>query len=232
MMIETAQLGSSIFAGITRFAELFATGRAPRPMGSARANLVPDQAFRTADGYINVCIPTEKLWSRLYDALKAPILREARFATNDARIAHRDELISNLSQIFERRRSHEWIEQLRATGVPFGVHERERRQSNVLLEDDQVRANSMLQRVATPYGEIRSQAPHWKFEKTPAEILRGCPLLGQDTERVFAELTSTSNSHQVHAGEAGSGVGGVSPDRAVCWRAFACSRSLRALLGR
>ena len=42
-----------------------------------------------------------------------------------------------------------------------------------------MRTNSMLQRVATPYGEIRSQAPHWNFEKTPAEIKRGCPLLGR-----------------------------------------------------
>jgi crotonobetainyl-CoA:carnitine CoA-transferase CaiB-like acyl-CoA transferase len=211
MMIETAQLGSSIFAGITRFAELFATGRAPHPMGSARANLVPDQAFRTADGYINVCIPTEKLWSRLCDALKSPPLREARFATNMERIAHREELISNLNQLFERRRSHEWIEQLRGTGVPCGVHERERRQSDVLLEDEQVRANSILQRVATPYGEIRSQAPHWKFEKTPAEILRGCPLLGQDTERVFAALASRDHSQQVRASDAVTGVRQISP---------------------
>src|SRR6266446_6466584 len=63
-MIETAQLGSSIFAGITRYAELFADGHPPRPMGSARSNLVPDQAFATAQGYVNVCVPTEKLWSR------------------------------------------------------------------------------------------------------------------------------------------------------------------------
>jgi crotonobetainyl-CoA:carnitine CoA-transferase CaiB-like acyl-CoA transferase len=211
MMIETAQLGSSIFAGITRFAELFANGRAPRPMGSARSNLIPDQAFGTADGYINVCVPTEKIWSRLCGALEAPALGGARFATNDARIAHREELISTLSRIFERRRSKEWIEQLRAAGVPCGIHECERRQSDVLLEDEQVRANSMLQRVETPYGEIRSQAPHWKFEKTPAEIKRGCPLLGQDNERVFARLPSTDRSKHTRAGDAGIGVGGINP---------------------
>ena len=105
MMIETAQLGSSIFAGITRFAELFASGRAPHPMGSARPNLIPDQAFGTADGYINVCVPTENLWSRLCKALEAPPLEGAHFATNVARITHREELISTLSRIFERRSS-------------------------------------------------------------------------------------------------------------------------------
>jgi crotonobetainyl-CoA:carnitine CoA-transferase CaiB-like acyl-CoA transferase len=196
MMIETAQLGSSIFAGITRFAEMFTDRRAPRPMGSARPNILPDQAFRTADGYISVCVPSEKFWPLLRTALNAPALAAERFASNDLRIVHRDELVAILATIFAQRHSAEWIERLRAAGVPCGIHECERRQSDVLLQDEQVRANSMMQRVATPYGEIRSQAPHWKFDRTPAEIKRGSPLLGHDTERVFAVLSAHVGSHQ------------------------------------
>ena len=210
MMIETAQLGSSIFAGITRFAELFASGRAPRPMGSARPNLIPDQAFGTADGYINVCIPREEIWARLCESLGETALRDARFATNEARIAHREELIPILSRTLKLRRSREWLERLRAAGIPCGMHESERRQSDILLEDEQVRANSMLQRVATPHGEIRSQAPHWKFERTPAEIKRGCPLLGQDTDRVFAQLPSADRANPATARDAGD-VGRMTP---------------------
>jgi crotonobetainyl-CoA:carnitine CoA-transferase CaiB-like acyl-CoA transferase len=215
MMIETAQLGSSIFAGITRFAELFATGRAPRPMGSARPNLVPDQAFKTADGYINVCIPAEKFWSKLSEALGDSALKGERFATNDARVANREELTFVLSQIFQSHRSKEWITQLRAAGVPCGVHEYERRQSDVLLEDEQARANSMLQRVATPHGEIRSQAPHWRFEKTPTEIRRGCPVLGQDTDRVFAQLPSVDRTNHAGVGEGANGKQAGNPGAGV-----------------
>jgi CoA:oxalate CoA-transferase len=68
MMIETAQLGSSVFAGLTRYAELFATGSVPKPMGSARPNIVPDGSFKTADGYLNVCVPDDKFWPPLYEA--------------------------------------------------------------------------------------------------------------------------------------------------------------------
>lgn len=57
LMIETSQFQSSLVAGTTRFAEYFATEQAPQPMGSARPNLVPDQAFATADGYVNVSVP-------------------------------------------------------------------------------------------------------------------------------------------------------------------------------
>jgi crotonobetainyl-CoA:carnitine CoA-transferase CaiB-like acyl-CoA transferase len=190
MMVETAQLGSSIFAGITRFAELFANGNAPGPMGSARPNIVPDQSFRTADGYINVCVPSDKFWPRLNEALRSPALASAQFATNDSRVSHREELIALLTDIFQRHSSAEWIELLRGAGVPCGIHEVDRRQTDFLLAHPQVLANEMLQRVQTPYGEIRSQAPHWSFEKTPAVINRGCPLQGQDTERVFAELSN------------------------------------------
>jgi crotonobetainyl-CoA:carnitine CoA-transferase CaiB-like acyl-CoA transferase len=202
MMIETAQLGSSIFAGITRYAELFANGQAPWPMGSARPNIVPDQSFRTADGYISLCVPSNKFWLKLCEVLQSSALAAAQFETNDLRIAHRQELIPILASILLQRNSMEWLEQLRAAGVPCGRHEIERRQGDVLIADEQVRANSMLQRVETPHGEIRSQAPHWKFEKTPAAIMRGCPVLGQDTERVFAEL---NRGHHPSRGSSASG---------------------------
>src|SRR6516225_10302443 len=107
MMVETAQLGSSIFAGITRFAELFADGCPPRPMGSARPNIVPDQSFRTADGYINLCVPSDKFWPRLNEALRSPALASAQFATNDSRVSHREELIALLTDIFQRHSSAE-----------------------------------------------------------------------------------------------------------------------------
>lgn len=192
MMIETAQLGSSIFAGLTRFAEFFASRSAPRPMGSARPNIVPDQSFRTADGYINVCVPSDKFWARLRGVLESAALAAAHFADNESRIAHRQELIEILNSIFQRRTSNAWIERLREAEVPCGQHELEQRQSDFLVAYPQVQANAMLQQVETPHGEIRSNAPHWKFEKTPATITRGCPVLGQDTERIFAQLDRRS----------------------------------------
>jgi len=197
MMIETAQLGSSIFAGITRYAELLATGKAPRPMGSARPNLVPDQSFRTADGYINLCVPAEKFWKPLCDALAqaapgdAAALNHDRFSSIQARIRNRVDLVALLDAIFIRRTSAEWLKLLNAAQVPSGPHPRDRMLSDILLDHPQVATNAMLCRVDTPYGEIRSAAPHWKFEKTPAAIKRGSPLLGQHTAEVLSPLAGS-----------------------------------------
>jgi crotonobetainyl-CoA:carnitine CoA-transferase CaiB-like acyl-CoA transferase len=56
-----------------------------------------------------------------------------------------------------------------------------------------------------PHGEIRSQAPHWRFENTPTEIRRGCPVLGQDIDRVFAQLPSVDRTNHAGVGEGANG---------------------------
>jgi crotonobetainyl-CoA:carnitine CoA-transferase CaiB-like acyl-CoA transferase len=211
MMIETAQLGSSIFAGITRYAELLATGKTPHPMGSSRPNIVPDQSFKTADGYINVCVPAEKFWQPLCNAIgqAAPAefaaLNHERFSSNQARIRNREELAALLEEIFIRRRSAEWLALLGAAQVPSGPHPRDRMLSDILIDHEQVAANAMMCRVDTPYGEIRSAAPHWKFEKTPGAIKRGSPLLGQHTRKVLSSLAGSNTAGARNGGAAANG---------------------------
>jgi crotonobetainyl-CoA:carnitine CoA-transferase CaiB-like acyl-CoA transferase len=211
MMIETAQLGSSIFAGITRYAELLATGKTPHPMGSSRPNIVPDQSFKTADGYINVCVPAEKFWQPLCNAIgqAAPAefaaLNHERFSSNQARIRNREELAALLEEIFIRRRSAEWLALLGAAQVPSGPHPRDRMLSDILIDHEQVAANAMMCRVDTPYGEIRSAAPHWKFEKTPGAIKRGSPLLGQHTRKVLSSLAGSNTAGACNGGAAANG---------------------------
>jgi CoA:oxalate CoA-transferase len=218
MMIETAQLGSSVFAGLTRYAEMFATGSVPKPMGSARPNIVPDRSFKTADGYLNVCVPIDKFWPPLCEALGERVLTDERFGSNQLRIEHREELAALLDKIFAKRISVEWLRRLRAAGVPCGVHVRDRMSGDILLDDEQVKANGMMQRVETPWGEIRSQAPHWKFEKTPASITRGSPRLGQDTEKVFAAVGANGASPSTKQVPASSATGGVKADAAGALR--------------
>ncbi|GAC1540504.1 MAG: CoA transferase [Candidatus Velthaea sp.] len=104
MMIRTSQLGSSVFSGLTRLAELLASGTVQGPLGSASAYIVPDQAFRASDGFVNVSIPAEKFWRRLCEALDRPdIAADPRFAGNAARVQHRAELIELLSTAFATR---------------------------------------------------------------------------------------------------------------------------------
>jgi crotonobetainyl-CoA:carnitine CoA-transferase CaiB-like acyl-CoA transferase len=208
LMIQTAQMASGVFSGITRMAELFATGEAPRPMGSARPNIVPDQSFQTSDDYINVCVPTEKFWPRLCAAIERPeLVRDPRFFTNVDRVANRDALVPLLDAIFRTRATEDWLVQLRSADVPCGPHPRTLRIREELLANPQIAANRMLVDVDTPWGRITSAAPQWSFEKTPAAITRPSPLLGQHTDEVFAEFGIESSSAVGARPRAGSGAG-------------------------
>ncbi|MBI2762002.1 MAG: CoA transferase [Chloroflexi bacterium] len=189
MMVQTSQFQSTAVAGTTRLAEYLATGVPPAPMGSARPNIVPDQAFATADGYITVSVPHDGVWRRLCRTLgREDLLNDPRFATNAGRVAHRDDLIPILDAIFRTGTTDDWVGRLRAAGVPAVRFQRGRTLSASLLNEPQVQAEHMMSVMDTPWGDMATAEPHWRFNKTPARITRPSPAQGQHQAEVLAEL--------------------------------------------
>src|SRR5215470_16679744 len=189
MMIETSQFQSSLVAGTTRFAEYFATGQAPTPMGSARPNLVPDQAFATADGYLNVSVPHEGFWQKFCCALDRPELQtDPRFATNAERITNRDALVAELAPHFRTQPTGYWLWQLRKHDVPCGQYFSDDLVSNVLQQHPHVQANEMMTLIDSQWGKMHSATPHWRFSKTPAAITRPSPAFDEHNQEIVAQV--------------------------------------------
>jgi crotonobetainyl-CoA:carnitine CoA-transferase CaiB-like acyl-CoA transferase len=91
----------------------------PRRSNSAHPSLVPFQNFETADGWIVVAAPKQKFWVRVCEAIGQPELAsDPRFADFGARDRNREELVPILEEAFRARPSAEWLEVLRAVGVP------------------------------------------------------------------------------------------------------------------
>jgi crotonobetainyl-CoA:carnitine CoA-transferase CaiB-like acyl-CoA transferase len=91
----------------------------PRRAKSAHPSIVPFQNFETADGWIVVAAPKEKFWVRVCEAIGRPELAaDARFADFGARDRNREELAPILEEAFRARPSAEWLDLLRAAGVP------------------------------------------------------------------------------------------------------------------
>ena len=77
------------------------TGEEPRRHGNAHASIVPYQTFAAADATIAVGGANDGLYRRLCAALERPDLAEdRRFATNPARVEHREELVAELGRVF------------------------------------------------------------------------------------------------------------------------------------
>ena len=81
--------------------------------------MVPWQAFQTSDGYVVVAARDEKFWQNLCDAIGRPDLKDdPRTANNTARVAHREEVVPILADVFLTKSNAEWLAILDEYDIP------------------------------------------------------------------------------------------------------------------
>lgn len=98
-----------------------ATGTSPGRLGNAHANIAPYQVVATADGHMVIAVGNDTQFAALCAVLNMPDLAsDARFATNAARVTHRDELMAALSPILAQNPTEQWIAVCENAGVPCG----------------------------------------------------------------------------------------------------------------
>ncbi|REJ34403.1 MAG: formyl-CoA transferase [Bacillota bacterium] len=164
----------------------FASGRDPRRYGSAHPNIVPYQAFETADGHVMLAVGNDGLWRRFCQAAGfEDLLEDPRYATNSDRVQHRDELLAILEERMKQRTTAQWIALLDEAGVPAGPIYR----LSELFSDPHVLHRQMKVDLDHPTaGRISVTGIPTKFSKTPGAITDPPPLLGQHTDEILREL--------------------------------------------
>ncbi len=184
--VDVSMLDSQVAWMTFQAGYYFATGENPKRLGSAHPSVVPYQAFRTKDGYVNVAVGSEGIWSRFVVAIGAPQLGDdPRFKTNPDRVTHRTALIAVLEPVLAVRTTREWAETFEGSGVPAGPIYL----LSDLFNDPQVRHRQMVVDVDHPRaGRIKQTGVPMKFSETPGRIASPPPLLGQHTEDILREL--------------------------------------------
>lgn len=204
-VVRTSQLGSTVFAGLTRVVESMG-GRTPRPQGSAGHAFAPDGAFATRDGYLGLSAPTQRTWTELTNVLGLGPVVDPDLADNAARVRHREQLTAVIEAALARRTTSQWLELLSGSGVPHTTFPRERWLSDELAGHPQVIAGGHLVALPTPWGLARTAGPHWHFSRTPVDIPRPAPVLGQDDAMVESILPAPQDP------ATGPATGDVLPD--------------------
>jgi crotonobetainyl-CoA:carnitine CoA-transferase CaiB-like acyl-CoA transferase len=184
--IDASLLGTGV-AWMTYAAQsYFATGRQPAPSGSGHPNLVPYQAFCGSDGrWFLVAVGTDEQWRRFCRTLDVPYAGDERYATNAGRVAHRDELIPDLTRRFAGAPAASWVARLEPAGVPAGPV----RSLADVFADPQVQAlglDAVLPN--STYGPLRTVGTAFVLSETPASLRLAPPLLGQHTGEILGEL--------------------------------------------
>ena len=161
-------------------------GFEPRRMAdSAHQTMVPFQAFATADGWIMIACPKQRLWEKLCVAIGRPELSgDPRFADFAARDRNRDVLVPLLGEILAGRPTAEWLEQLAAHGVPSGpVND-----VQAAFADPQAAARGDVVEYEHPtLGVVRGPASPFRLSGGAPPAARG-PMLGEHTHDVLRDL--------------------------------------------
>jgi len=164
------------------------SGTSPTRAGNAHPNIVPYQVFATSDGYVIVAVGNDSQYARFCDYLGQPDwATDPRFATNSARLAHRDTLVPMIAEALMGRTMQDVIDGLEARKVPVGpVNTIEQ-----ALESDQAQAREMTISLPAPQtatGEVRLIGNPLKFSRTPVSYRSAPPATGADTEAVLKQL--------------------------------------------
>jgi crotonobetainyl-CoA:carnitine CoA-transferase CaiB-like acyl-CoA transferase len=95
------------------------TGQRPGRYGNAHPQIVPYEAFATADGYLVLAIGNDGQWRRFCTAADCGSwAADPRFATNPARVQHREELIPELAGLLAGRSTAQWLSLCAVAEVP------------------------------------------------------------------------------------------------------------------
>ncbi|MGH8823999.1 MAG: CaiB/BaiF CoA transferase family protein [Jiangellaceae bacterium] len=161
----------------------------PEGPGNHHPSIAPYGLFHAADGAIQVAVGSEAQWRAF-----APVVGldpdDTRFATNRARVAHRDDLLTAIDTALVAAPAAEWLERLDSLGVPAGKV----RSLDQVYGWEQTRSQGLVISVDHPVlGRIELPGPPLRFGDLPyaggRETHLPPPALGEHDEPVRAWLS-------------------------------------------
>jgi crotonobetainyl-CoA:carnitine CoA-transferase CaiB-like acyl-CoA transferase len=165
------------------------SGQVPQRLGNAHPNIVPYQAFATADGHMIVAVGNDEQFRRFCQVIDQPQLaQDERFATNGSRVQHRDTLIPLLELALGAQPTDTWLSAFEAVGVPCGpINTLDR-----VFDDPHVKARGLKQTLPhTQAGEVNLVANPIRINGESISATTAPPTLGEHTDSVLDAIGIT-----------------------------------------
>ena len=182
--VSVALFDASVAAMVNQAANYLIGGVVPGPMGTGHPNIVPYQAFHAADRTFILAAGNDRLFARTCDVIERPgLASDPRFATNEARVEHRDELIPMLEEAFAGRTAAVWLGLLDEASVPCSPI---RRMDEVFASSD---GAGLVEEIDDPVrGILRLVSDPIRFDGTVTPIRTPPPRLGEHDAEIRAGL--------------------------------------------
>jgi crotonobetainyl-CoA:carnitine CoA-transferase CaiB-like acyl-CoA transferase len=181
--VSVALFDASVAALVNQAANYLIGGVVPEAMGTEHPNIVPYQVFHASDRPFILAAGNDRLFRRTCDVVGMPELADdARFSTNESRVANRSGLIPILADAFARRPAADWLHEFEAAAVACAPI---RRLDEVFASPE---GAALIREVDDPsHGPLRLVASPIRFDGEPAGAPTAPPALGQHTSEVLEE---------------------------------------------
>ena len=158
-------------------------GEVSERRGNHHANAAPRNVYRARDGHVALSASSQAIFRNLCAVIGHPeLLEDDRFATNDARVEHADELDEYIAPFVAERTVEEAVADLtEADAVVAPIYD-----MSDVFEDEQYRAREDIVEVDDPdLGPTKTPAVLPKLSRTPGEVDHLGPGHGEHNEAVF-----------------------------------------------
>ncbi len=185
-MIDVSLLDCVISWLSYRASAYFVSGEIPKPLGSGHPVIVPYQAFKAKDSYLNIAVGNDQLWKKFCEVLGLEGMKEnPKFKTNAKRVENREEVVGLISEVISTKSSEEWLKILKEAGIPCGpIYTVDQ-----VFSDPQVLHRKMVRECIHPNaGLIRLVGNPVKLSENIEEEFSPPPLLGEHTRRILQDL--------------------------------------------
>ncbi len=183
---------SQIEAGITfmgpAILDYAANGRIMKRMGNHDPYMAPHNAYccKGTDRWCVIAVRNDDDWAALIQAIGEPEwAKDPKFNTFLGRKENEEELDGLIEEWTKKHAAEEVMDELQRTGVPAGVVQN----SQDLFEDPQVKHHHHFQTLEHKViGPMAYHSPAYRLSKTPCQLVKAGPCLGEDNECILKKL--------------------------------------------
>ncbi|KAJ0181552.1 hypothetical protein K1T71_002274 [Dendrolimus kikuchii] len=154
--------------------------------GTAHANLVPYQAFKTKDGNMVIGTGSNAQFADFCKIInRDDLINDERFKDNSSRVQNREEIIRIISEVIILKTSREWTELFKNATFPNGPVNR----MQDVFNDEHVKAIGLVKELPHPNaGNIKLVGPPTEYSCGGNEVKLAPPTLGEHTRDILSNF--------------------------------------------
>lgn len=190
--IDLSQWEAAIMLLPEAFMDYSMNGTQPERMGNRDPHMAPHGVFRSKgdDRWVSLSVRDEAEWQRLCEVMgQSELSSDARFSTLSARKENEAALEEIVTAWTQERTADEATQALQNAGIPAYPT----LDAIDMVNSPHVGARDYFVELEHPeVGTRRHMGIPWTMSRTPCEIRRPAPCLGQDTDAVLTDIVGLS----------------------------------------